>query len=143
MITFKDFLNEEFTKNVNSIDMIHYTTDKIAELILESDFKESNNSMYGQGIYFTDSKLPFIKNKYEVGIKVSLKKHKQLYIDKDYDIFNIISDELNIQINNATKIKELCLDNNIKSLRINRDDEIYTLIFDTSIIKEKTIVELI
>lgn len=126
----------QISNNVNEVEMTHYTSNEAAKSIKENGFNIGSNNMYGEGVYFTNEELS--GDRFQTGVNVSLKNHKQLYVENDFDINKDVSAATDRRINNGFQIRQALLDNGYKSIRVKRDNgEIYTVVLDPSIINIK------
>jgi hypothetical protein len=126
----------QISNNVNQVPMTHYTTNEAAESIKENGFNIGSNNMYGEGVYFTNEKLT--GDRFQSGINVELKNHKQLYVENDFNIYKDASNASGKTINNGFQIRQALLDSGYKSIRVKRDNgEVYTVVLDPSIINIK------
>lgn len=127
---------EHNTDKINSVLMRHYTTDEAVKSIEENGFEYSVNSMYGKGVYFTNSSqvLPGSK-KYQTPIDVRLKKHNQLVVENDTDVPRIVEELTGKSFWNSEVTREALLDRGVGSIRFPMDNEMYTLVLDKNLIE--------
>jgi len=122
------------SKDVNEVEMRHYTSSEAAESIKKSGFNQGSNNMFGEGIYFTNQKID--GKGFESNLKVELKDHKQIFIKNDFDTYKEVSKATGGNINNGFQIKQALLSKGFKSMRIKQEDgSTWTVILDKSVIK--------
>lgn len=123
---------------INSVPMNHFTTSDAAESIKQEGFNYSTNSMYGQGVYFTDS----TKSVYGEGersgavVQVSLKPHTQLVVERDTDVPRV-AERITGKSFYGSGTREALVAAGVGSVRFKMDNETYTVVLDRDLIEVK------
>jgi hypothetical protein len=118
---------------INDTQMKHFTKEEVIAKINAEGFRDSTNSMYGKGVYFTDQNL----TSYGVPITVKLGHHKQLFIKSDLNVPSVVSDIAGVHQSDA-KFPQAMIKAGYGSMRFKVDDATYTVVFDKSLIKIKS-----
>lgn len=122
------------SNNINEVKLVHYTTNESAKLIKQDGFKDGSNNVLGEGVYFTNKEIT--GGKYQTGIEIKMRNHKQLFVENDFDIYKEVSNATGKNITNGFQIKDAMLKEGFKSMRVKQEDgSFWTVVFDKKVIK--------
>lgn len=125
------------SKSINSVEMNHYTTKEAADKIKEEGFKVSDNSMYGEGVYFTNDSASVYTNANEK-INIGLIEHNQAVIARDIDVPKFYKEQLGSDANKSSSdVRKLMVKKGWGSIRFGYDENTYVLVLDPKLIKIK------
>lgn len=114
-------------------DLLHTTTAKAAQGIMEEGFRPSVNSMYGKGVYFSNKALPGTYG--DTVLESALLPHKQFVASSDVALYKEAARVTDVTARTATELSESLLAKGYRSIRFPMDDgEIYTVVLDKDII---------
>lgn len=127
------------SRDVNGHKMLHTTSASAAEKIRESGFEPSRSSMYGRGVYFSDKTAGSTYG--DTQIEVELKPHTQITIDSDIEVPRVLA-KIGVDYG-SYDLPNLMTEKGIGSIRFPVDDQIYTVVFDPTliVIKSKQFLE--
>lgn len=125
-----------FSDDVNAVPMVHTTAAANVASIQKEGFRWSSNSMYGQGVYFSNRSTGGGHLKEKAELNVTLAPHKQVYIEHDTDSMRIYKELVGVDQFQGARFREKMVEAGYGSARIKMDEgEVYTVVFDKGLIQ--------
>lgn len=129
---------------VNDVPTEHFTNS--GDKIKEDGFKVSDNSMYGQGVYFT-SKTETSSDRYSEKVSTTLSPHVQAQLESDVDMGKFCAEQTGLDKNylGSEKMRLALIDKGIGSIRFPSPDDdgtFWTLVLDPKLIQVDKVTKI-
>jgi hypothetical protein len=123
------------TEDVNAVPLYHRTTATALASIQREGLRSAQNTMYGEGIYFTNE-APQKSGARDAYVQATLHPHRQLVVERDIDVERIyreVADTRPWHSDSAEKLRAA----GYGSVRLisSEGDWIWTLVIDPALIK--------